>query len=107
MSLLGLLNQTITIASKSSYNNEGREVVGAGTSVKCRFQQTTKRRLLPNGSLQTIDGIVYVPGDTSVNTDDKVTFNSVTYKVFSKYAAVDGSGNTDHYKLELIKWLAT
>ena len=107
MGLQGLLNQTITIYAKSSYNSEGREVVGAGSSIKCRFQQTTKRKLMPNGNLQTIDAIVYVPGDTSINTDDKVAFNSVNYKVFGKYAAVDGAGETNHIKLELIKWLST
>lgn len=106
MSLIGLLNQTISIAGKSSYNSEGREIVGSGTSVKCRFQQTTKRRLMPNGNLQTIDAIVYVPGTTTVTTDDKVTYAAVTYKVFSIYAAINGQGNVDHYKLELIKWQA-
>lgn len=106
MSLQSLLNQTITIYAKSSYNEEGREVVGDGTSIKCRFQQTTKRRLLPNGSLQTIDAVVYVPGSTSINTDDKVSFGGVNYKVFGKYAAIDGIGQTNHLKLELIKWLA-
>lgn len=107
MSLIGLLNQTITIYAKSSYNDEGREVVGSGSDIKCRFQQTTKRRLLPNGNLQVIDAIVYVPGDTSINTDDKVLFGSTNYKVFSKYVAVDGAGTTDHIKLELVKWLST
>lgn len=107
MSLLGLLNQTITIYAKSSYNTEGREVMGSGTSIKCRFQQTTKRKLLPNGNLQTIDAIVYVPSTTSINTDDKVTFGSTNYKVFGKYAAIDGKGQTNHLKLELIRWLTT
>ena len=107
MGLLGLLNQKITLYAKSSYNSEGREVVGAGSSIKCRFQRTTKRSLLPNGSLQTIDAIVYVPPGTTIATDDKVSFSSVDYKVFGKYDAVDGQGDINHIKLELIKWLAT
>ena len=107
MGLIGLLNQTLTIYAKSSYNSEGREVVGSGNTVKARFQQTTKRKLMPNGSLLTIDAIAYVAGDTSINTDDKVSFGGVNYKVFGKYAAVDGPGNTQHIKLELVKWIAT
>jgi len=82
-------------------------VVGSAVSVKCRFQRTTRRRLLPNGSLQTIDAIVYVPRDTTIATDDKITFGSGDYKVFSRNDAIDGSGTTDHLKLELIKWVAT
>lgn len=104
MSLIGLLNQTINIQNQTSYNNEGREIVGSGTSVRSRFQQTTKRRLLPNGSLQTIDAIVYVPGTTTVTTDSKITYNGVSYKVFSIYNAIDGSGRTSHIKMEVIKW---
>lgn len=107
MSITGLLNQTLTLYGKSSYNSEGREVVGSGSSVKCRFQRTTKRRVLPDGSLLTIDAIVYVAGDTSINTDDKVTFGGDNYKVAGIYSAVDGAGSTNHLKLELIKWIAT
>lgn len=106
MSILGLLNQTITIASKSGYNAYGRETIGASTSVKSRFQKQTKQKLLPNGSLVTIEAIVYVPSDTTVAIDDKVTYNSVDYKVYGIYAAIDGSGDTHHLKLELVKWKA-
>jgi hypothetical protein len=82
-------------------------VVGAGSTVKSRFQQTTKQKLMPNGSLMTIDAIAYVPGDTIVSTDDKVSYGGVYYKVFGKYVAVDGVGNANHIKLELTKWVAT
>ena len=106
MSLIGLLNQTITIYAKSSYGADGREIVGAGVSVQSRFQATTKRKLLPNGSLLTIDAIVYVLSTITVNTDDKVSYNGSDYKVYGKYAAIDGAGQTNHFKLELIKWKA-
>ena len=107
MSLAGLLNQTITLYSKSSYNEEGREVVGSGSSIKARVQITTKRKLLPNGSIVLIDAIAYVLADTTVSTDDKVSYDSVNYKVYGKYAAVGENGSVDHYKLELTKWQAT
>lgn len=107
MQINHLLNQTLTLYSKSSYDAYGREVVGTGTSVQCRFQQTSKHRMGPNNSLIIIDGICYVPADTTVELDDKVTFDSVDYKVYSKYIPVDGAGDTHHIKLELIKWKAT
>lgn len=107
MSINGLLNQTITIYPKSGYNAYGRESVGTGVSVKSRFQKQTKQKLLPNGSLITIEAIVYVPPTTTVNIDDKVTYGSIDYKVYGIYGAVDGVGVTSHIKLELVKWKAT
>ncbi len=107
MSFLGLLNQTLTIYNKTSYNETGREVVGSGTSVTARVQRTTKRTLLPNGNIQVIDLIAYVPPGTTVATDDRADFGSDKFKVFNKYEAVSGSGATQHIKLELTKWKET
>lgn len=107
MSINGLLNQTITITTKTGYNEYGRETTSGATSVQSRFQKTTKQKLLANGSLVTIEAICYVPSDTTVAIDDKVTYGGVDYKVYGIYAAVDGAGDTNHLKLELTKWLAT
>lgn len=107
MSVNGLLNQTITIASKTGYNEYGREVVGSSNTVHARFQKTNKQRLLPNGSLITILAICYVPAGTVVVIDDKITFDSENYKVYGIYTPVDGAGTTNHLKLELTKWKAT
>lgn len=102
--IAGLFNQTITVYSKSGYDAYGRETVGAGTDVQCRFQRSTKRRLMPNGSLAVIDAVCYVPADTTVATDDRVTYDSTDYKVYIIDDAVGGNGDTHHIKLELIKW---
>lgn len=102
-----MLNQRISIYSTPSFNAEGREVFTGSVVVKCRFQQMNKRKLLPNGDIIMIDGKVFVPGNTDVETNNKVVFDSVDYKVLSKYVAVDGQGNTHHIELELIKWQST
>ena len=107
MSLKSLFNQTLTFYAKSSYNSYGREIVGSAVSVKGRFQETTKRVLLPNGNLLTIDGIVYVPADTTVNTDDRMDYGGNKFKVYGKYSAVDGKGDTNHIKLHVVKWKET
>ena len=107
MSINGLLNQVITISTKSGYDNYGRETVGASNNVRARFQKTNKQKLLPNSSLITIIAIAYVPADTTIAIDDKVTFDSTDYKVYGIYTAVDGTGNTSHLKIELTKWKAT
>ena len=43
-------------------------------------------------------------GDTSVEAEDKVTFNGVDYRVISKNVVVDGSGATRHLELQLGEW---
>ena len=107
MSINSLLNQQISIVTKTGYNAYGREVVGTATTVQARFQRNTKQKLLPNGSLITIEATVYVPSDTTVAIDDKVTYSDTDYKVFGIYTAIDGVGDTNHLKLELVKWKAT
>lgn len=107
MSLNGLLNQTISITSRTGYNPYGRETVSGAASVQSRFQKQTKQKFLPNGSIITIEAVCYVPGDTVVAIDDKVTYQATDYKVYGIYAAIDGRGDTNHLKLELTKWKAT
>lgn len=104
MSIDGLLNQTITIYGTASRDGYGRLSFGAGTSVDARFSATKKRVLLPSGDQMTIEAIAHVPAGTTVNENDKVTYDSQDYKVFSRYAVPDGEGNTHHIKLELIQW---
>ena len=104
MSLSGLLNQNIVVYNKTGYSSSGREVQGGNTTVNCRFQAKTKQRLMPNGSLINILALVFLPAGTSINIDDKVTYSGYDYKVFSIENAVDGTGNTNHIEVELIKW---
>lgn len=104
MSINGLLNQTITVSENTGHDKFGRKTVGTETDYKCRFQKDTSQVLLPNGQLVTILAKVYVAPSTSIDIEDKVTFDSVDYKVYGKYQAVDGLGATHHYKLDLIKW---
>lgn len=113
MSLLGLLNQTITIYAKSSYGADGREIVGAGVTAKSRFQLVSKRTLLPRnqtnstGSVIEIDAIAYVPASTTVATDDKVSYGGSNYKVITRYAVPGAQGTMEFIKLELQKWQST
>lgn len=104
MSVAGLLNQTIVIYGKTSYNAQGREVVGAGVSVSARVQPKTKNIMSPTGAILTIDAVIYVGPDTTVNVDDKLTYDGQTYKVYSKYRVAGFGGTINHLKLEVIKW---
>lgn len=102
MSVNALMNQTITIASKSGYDGYGRATTSTETTIKARVQQTTKQKFLANGDVILITAIAYVPADTTVEIDDAITVDSREYSVFGKYEAVDGSGRINHIRLELV-----
>jgi len=105
MSFKSLLNQQITTYARNGYDAYGRESVGSATTVQARFQRTSKQRLQPNGTLMTIDGVVYIATASNIAIGDKITHDSNNYKVIGRYDAIDGTGNTQHVKLEVVKWL--
>lgn len=107
MSVQALLRQTITVYGQTSYNAEGREVVGAGVDVKCRFQETTKQKMMPNGTTISLDALAYVPEDTDVEEDDHVEYQGTRYKVIGLYATPNGIGEVEFIKLELTEWPQT
>ena len=109
MSLASLFNQTITIYNTASKNRYGREQVGSGTNTKARVQVVSKPRLhfSSDGSdaiQYVIAAIIYCKPDVTVNEGDKITHGSLTYRVHGKSLATDGTGQTNHIKLECTKW---
>lgn len=104
MSFTGLLNQRGMLYPKTGYTGDGAETYGNGELTKARVQVQTKRRLLPNGTVLTIDAIAYFPGTVTIESDYKFVYNSVTYKVVSIYNAIDGAGRVHNIKAELVKW---
>lgn len=107
MSVEGLMNQTISIYPKTGYSANGRATLGSAVSVRARAQMKAKRVLLPDGSVITTEAVLYVPADTVVDTDYKLAYLGIEYKVITKYAVPDGSGNTNHIRLEVAKWQST
>jgi hypothetical protein len=105
MTLKSLLNQDITLATASGKDKYGRESYGSGVSYKARVQLTTKTRVINTNESVEIRAIVYIDGAVSVSKGDKITHNSIEYRVFGVITATDGAGNTHHTKLELVKWL--
>jgi hypothetical protein len=100
-----LLNQAVAIYTKSGLNAEGREAYPATPAyVDARMQEVSKSRMTGNGQVVPIEAVCYVPSTTSVSINDKIVYNGITYKVFGKYAPVDGQGNVNHIRLELMKW---
>lgn len=104
MSVGNLLRQELTIYGKGSYDSYGRPSLGAGVDVWGRFQPKQKRQLMPDGDVLVIDALAYVPNDTTVKTDDRVSYDSTNYKVVGVYKTPDGKGNTKFIRLELVKF---
>ena len=101
-----MLNQTVTLYARTSYDKYGKVVVGAGTDYPARFQEETKDVLGANGDVIHVVGTVYVNPSVTVEVNDKITYSGNNFRVFQKYSAVDGAGVTNHIRLELIKWQA-
>lgn len=98
------MNQSGTISTKTGNDQYGRNQFSTTVTVSCRLQLQTKTRFLPNGQTLIIDGIVYLPANTTVEINDKFTYAGVVYKIHSKYSPIDGEGNVNHIKVEIIKW---
>ena len=107
MSFNSLLNQTITLYTKNSYDAYGREVVGAGANHLARVQAKTKSILLPNGQLQQIDAVVFLKSDVTIDINDRMDYLGTKYKVVGKSTAVVGSGGTHHLTVQIAKWQET
>lgn len=101
-----LLNQTITVYPKSSYNRYGREVVGTGVDYPCRITEASKSRLLPNGQVIQIDAVCHIEGDVG-EINDKAVYNGHKYKILNRKVARGYTGNAHHSKMELVKWQET
>lgn len=104
MTIAGLMNQTLTLYNRSGRGGDGRPSFGAGTSINARLQPKTKRKLLGNGDVLTIDAMAFVPADTTIASDDKVTAGGITYRVVEVYPVPGGNGATHHKEVNLVKW---
>jgi hypothetical protein len=104
MALSQYLNQTVTHYTRSGYDSYAREVdAGVGTGYSARVQLVTKRILLPNGEIMTIDALCFIAGEPGIEIDDRIDYKGVKYRVHGKKENVDGQGNVHHVTLQLAK----
>ena len=107
MSLTGLLNQMVTLTSKASYGNDGRPTFGAPASIFARIEPEAKRALLPDGTVMRTDAFMMVASDTTIVTDDKITWDSVDYKVMEVFKVPGETGSVHHKEVKLMLWPST
>lgn len=104
MTVIDMMNQTITLYSRSGYDKWGKLTLGSGVAHKARVQEGTRNEFLPTGQVINIVITAYIAPSVTIEVNDKVTYSSTDYKVYKKYVTVDGGGTANHIKLELIKW---
>ena len=104
MSFQSLLNQSITISNKSGYDRYGKETTTGNTVVSARVEVKNQVKLLGNGETYVVNAIAFLPSTTTVNIDDKISYNGVDYKVLNKELVKQANGTTHHLELELRLW---
>jgi hypothetical protein len=102
MSYSSLLNQTISLYTRSGYDRYGRETVGGAVTHKARVEEVSKSRLLPNGQAILINLIVFLKSSVSIEINDRVTYSGKDYKVFGVEKPIDR--RLHHVEVECIKW---
>lgn len=107
MSIVTLLQQAGTLYPKTGYTKYGRDQSGSGTAVKCRFQNKTKTKILPDKQVIQIVAEAYFDGKVNINTGDRFVINNNSYKVFSVNGNVDARGIQRLIKCELEVWQTT
>lgn len=70
----------------------------------CRFQETTKTVIKPDGSTEPIDAYAFFDQSTTVNAGDHFVIGGVDYRVLSVNVVVDGHGLAHHNQVNLQKW---
>jgi len=91
-----LLDQTVTVANKTGRNSEGQPTYGAGTQVNARVQETSKRFMKGNGMEVQARLMIFLPSTATVDTDDKITYESNDYYVIEKRTRRNGDGSVHH-----------
>lgn len=104
MAIQNFLNQTGTLKGRTGYDQYGKETQSAGSSVACRFQETTKTIINPDGSVEPIDAYAFFDPSISVNAGDHFVFAGVDYRVLTNNLVVDGRGIAHHSEVNLKKW---
>lgn len=104
MTAINLMNQVAKWYQQTEFDKYGEKVSGDGVDIKVRFQKTAKTKLIANGEVAYITGIVYASPELGIVIDDRIDYSDLKYRVFSVNESVDGNGNVSHLKMELTKW---
>ncbi len=104
MSINSLLNQAVTIQIKTTRSRYGDAAFTGNISTTARVELCTKTIMGPNKELTPIDAIIFLRADETISAEDKITHNTIDYRVIKKDVMVDGRGRTRHIEVKAQKW---
>lgn len=103
MPISSYLNQKATRKAQTSVDQFGKVTTDAGTDFKCRAQGSKSKVINADGQEVTADLEMWVGPNQSMNTNDKITFESKNYSVAKIEDKRNISGRTNHKKLLLLE----
>lgn len=98
MSILSLLNQTVSIEPKSTPNGYGEASYGAAATHRCRLQRVYRVVRTDQGETKVSQTVLYLPPSSTVSVDDRATIESETFHVTEVARHVDGNGTLHHFR---------
>lgn len=101
MSINALLNQTVTLTTRSGTNKYGEASFGAGVSSKARVQVENKIVKGPQGEDIGTDALIFLPGAATLEHGDKITHDGITYRAILVSKVADGGGSRHHYEVRV------
>lgn len=101
--LTDYFNQDITVTSFTSYDGYGNPTYGSSATVKARFEDEREIIEGTNGEQVSSDGRFWVLPTTVVAKDDKITYESVDYRVIKVYNGYRRA-QAWHKKVYVQKW---
>lgn len=104
MAYNGLLNQTITLSSHTSYDEYGSTQFGTAVSYNARVQLKREEIKLENDQVVELLGRVFLPATATIAINDKLSFNGIDYKVVNIEPKIVGNGSTHHLEVDITKW---
>lgn len=104
MNPTNLMRQNANIYNKTGYDKFAHAAFGSPTQVRCRFENSTKMRLLPNQQMIQLAGIFYFPPNTTISVEDKISYGALNYTAFTVNSEVDGEGEIQFIKVEVQRW---
>lgn len=102
-----LLNQTVSVYERVSYNRYGKATFDTPSTYSARVEQKLKRRLDPRGEVVTTNAKIIFDGSPNITTESKITYGDITYRPVFINQAVDGDGNVHHLSVEVSLWQTT
>lgn len=103
MPISSYLNQKATRKAQTSVDQFGKVTTDSGTDFKCRAQGSKSKVINADGQEVTADLEMWVSPNQSMNTNDKITFESKNYSVAKIEDKRNISGRTNHKKLLLLE----